>query len=176
MKETAFDIMEQGTLLQVKCISHCSKNLEKAQVADRQAKSAHLTLKDLDVPFNAHVEYCDSFSDGSGIMLWAVYSQNDEIDQLNPVILGADSLGKRGKPAEEVGKEAAENLLKEIKSTAPVDSHLEDNLIPFMALSGGKIKVPEITGHTLTNIYVTEKFLDVKFDVDKENKVISLSQ
>jgi RNA 3'-terminal phosphate cyclase len=45
-------------------------------------------------------------------------------------------------------------------------------LIPFIALLGGKIKVSEITDHTLTNIYVCEQFLDIKFEVDKENKII----
>ena len=71
-----------------------------------------------------------------------------------------------------IGKEAAEGLLKEIESKAPVDKHLADNLIPFLALTGGKIRTSNITDHTLTNIYTCEKFLGRVFEVDKGNNTI----
>lgn len=166
------DLMKQGRLLQIKGTSHASKLLEKAKVAERQAESAKLCLAKYKCPVDISKEYCDTLSAGSGITLWAVFADK-EIDFENPVRLGADALGERGKPAEEVGKEAVDGLKKEIDSGAPVDSHLEDNLIPFLGLFGGKIKVPEVTKHTLTNIYVTEKFLNVKFNVDEEKKIIS---
>jgi len=35
-----------------------------------------------------------------------------------------------------------------------------------------KIKVPEITNHTQTNIWVTEKLLPVKFEFDEKEKII----
>ena len=61
-----------------------------------------------------------------------------------------------------------QKLLKTINFNAPVDVHLADNLIPFLGVVGGSIKVEEVSEHTKTNIYVTEKFLDVKFEI-KDN-------
>ena len=163
---------EQGRLLQIKGISHASKNLWDAKVAERQAQVAEMMLKKLKCPVQIASEYSDTYSPGSVITLWAIFSKGAEIDAKNPIIVGADALGERGKSSETVGKEAADKLMKEIESGAPVDQHLADNLIPFIGLFGGKIKVSRITNHTLTNIYVTEKFLDVKFRVDKDKNLI----
>jgi len=88
------------------------------------------------------------------------------------VVLGGDALGEPHKPAEEVGKEAADNLIKVIQSGGVCDHHLGDNLIPFLGMFQGKIKVSEMTNHTLTNIYTTEQFLGKVFEIDKEKKLI----
>lgn len=157
--------LEQGKLMQIKGVSHASKNLSDAKVAERQAEMARMSLKQLNCPVSIAAEYSDSLSPGSGIALWAKFDSN--------AIIGADALGERGKSSENVGREAAENLTREIKNNAPIDSHLADNLVPFIGLFGGKIRVSEITKHVLTNIYVTEKFLNVKFEVDKENRIIT---
>ncbi len=168
------NLVEQGNLIQIKGISHASKHLEKSKVAERQAEAARLALRRYNCPIHIIPEYTDTLSAGSGITLWAIFSlQEDEISALNPVRLGADALGEKGIPAEDIGRDAANKLIEEIESKAAVDKHLSDNLIPFLGLFGGKIKVSEITKHALTNIYVTEKFLDVKFDVEKELNLIS---
>ena len=170
----SLELTEQGKLIQIKGISHAAKLLEKAEVADRQAKAAKMLLNKFEVPINIDVEYCDTLSAGSGITLWAVFSKDgEETDSLHPIILGADSLGEKGKKSEDVGKEAAEQLIKEIESKAPVDSHTADNLIPFLAVGGGKIKVSKITNHTKTNIWTCEQFLEKKFEVDEEHNTIS---
>ncbi len=168
------NLMEQGNLLQIKGVSRASKLLEKAEVADRQAKAAKMVLSKLDCPIHIRSEYCDTLSPGSEITLWAIFSKGEEIDFGNPIHLGEDAIGERGKRSEEVGQEAAAKLKEQISSKAPVDRHMADNLIPLLGLFGGRIKVAEVTTHTLTNIYTVEKFLDVKFIVDKGNKVISV--
>ncbi len=172
-----YNLLEQHHLIQIKGISHASKNLENAKVAERQAEYSLKTLKQkYNVPIQITSQYQDTLSTGSGITLWAVFSKNKEdIDENNPIRLGADSLGERGKSAEVVGQEAAENLIKEIESKAPVDRHLADQILPFMALIGNsKIKASEITNHCKTNIYTIEQFLGKVFEVDYNNKTISL--
>ncbi len=164
------ELTEQGTLQQIKGISHASKFLEKAQVSERQAKAAKLMLSKYSCPVDIRMEYCDTFSPGSGITVYAIFSE--DLDVLNPVILGSDALGERGKPAEKIGQESANDLIKQIQSKAAVDSHMADNLIPILGLVGGKIKVSEITNHTKTNIYTVEKFLGKIFTVDEKNKII----
>ncbi|MEK6869003.1 MAG: RNA 3'-terminal phosphate cyclase, partial [Nanoarchaeota archaeon] len=87
--------------------------------------------------------------------------------------LGAGALGERGKKAEIVGEEAAKKLSAEIESKAPVDQHLADQLLQFLALAGGKIKASKITAHAKTNIYTIEKFLGKTFSIDESNNIIS---
>ena len=163
---------EQHRLLSIRGTSHASRALEQAQVAERQARAAKMALGSYGVPVSINAEYSNTVSDGSGIALWALFGEG-EMDSRDPVILGGDALGERGKRAEAVGEEAARSLVAEISSGAAVDSHLEDNLIPYLALFGGSMKAPALTEHTRTNIMVTERFLPVSFRVDEEKKMIS---
>ena len=167
------DIIEQGKIMQIKGISHASADLEKAQVAERQASAAKHMLSKLNVPVNIMAQYSDTFSTGSGITLWAVFSKDaDDVDVNNPIRLGADALGEQGKRAEIVGEEAARTLLQEIESDAPVDFRLADNLVPFIAVFGGRFRTSKITDHTKTGIYVVEQFLGKCIDVDENNRII----
>ena len=171
-----YNLIEQYHLIQIKGISHASNGLQNARVAERQAESAQSILKSkYDIPINIIPEYQDTLSTGSGITLWAIFSKNmNDIDENNPIRLGADALGEQGKRAEIVGEEAAKNLIKEVESKAPVDMHLADQILPFMALIGNsKIKVSEITNHCRTNIYTIEQFLGNIFNIDEEKKIIS---
>lgn len=173
-----YNLTEQHNLIQIKGISHASRNLQNANVAERQTDSALSVLKQkYNVPINVASQYQDTLSTGSGITLWAIFSKNKEdIDENNPIRLGSDSLGEQGKRAEIVGEEAAKNLLREIESRAPVDKHLADQILPFMALIGNsKIKVSEITNHCRTNIYTIQQFMGEMFKVDEEKRVISVN-
>lgn len=163
------ELMEQGNLVQIKGISHASTNLEEARVAERQAHAAQALLaKQFDCSIQIRNEYQETLSTGSGITLWAVFAnKNGEVDALNPVKLGADCLGERGVRAEVVGTNAAKRLAVEIQSGAASDSHLVDNLLPFMALTGGRLRTSKVTDHALTNIYTIEKFLAARFSMEE---------
>jgi RNA 3'-terminal phosphate cyclase (GTP) len=164
-KKQKYNLIDQGSLLKIKGVSHASSSLKDAEVAERQAKSAEDKLKQLNVPVEIKTEYHQTLSPGTGIVLYAIFNKEN-------IRIGADSLGERGKKSEKVGKEAADKLINEINYKAPVDEYLADNLIPFLALCKGKIKVAKISNHTLTNIYVVEKFLGKTFKIDKKNKII----
>ena len=140
----------------IKGISIVSEKLRNAKVAERQVEGAKKVLENLNLPMDIKTEYVNSTSVGTGIELWT-----------DKTILGAGTLGEIGKKAEKVGNECAEMLVREINSGATVDKHLADQLIPFMGLAEGNsgCKVSELTNHTKTNIWVTEKFLDRKFEV-----------
>lgn len=170
----AFELTKQGELISIKGTSHASQDLAKAQVAERQANSAKQALLQFNVPIDITTEYSDTHSTGSGITLWAVFSlTKEDINIENPIRLGADALGEKGKPAEKVGMEAAQKLLEEIQNGAPVDKHLADNLIPLIALcKPSTIKVSEITSHARTNMQVVEEFLGKTF-VEKDNTITS---
>lgn len=65
---------------------------------------------------------------------------------------GFTALGRKGRPAEEVGRAAADALLGHHRSGAAVDLHLADQLFPFLALADGtsSFTVPEVSGHLRT--------------------------
>ena len=163
-KLRALALTKCDQLMSVEGISHCVRL--PAHVAQRQADAARETLTkngygEVKVTLETHLSGQNPhLGPGSGITLVAKYA--------NGSILGADSLGERGKPAEKVGEEAALKLLEELKSQASFDRHMGDILIPFMAVADGRseISVSQITMHTLTNIHVAEKILNVKFQVN----------
>jgi RNA 3'-terminal phosphate cyclase (ATP) len=80
---------------------------------------------------------------------------------------GFSSLGERGKPAERVADEAADGLLGFLASKAALDAHLADQLLIYLAMIPGshRLTVAAVTEHLLTNAWVTEQFLPVRFEV-----------
>ncbi len=162
---------EQGNTLGIKGVVNCSMSLQNKNVAERIAQAAENELK-LFAPVRIDTVYSDSVSDGCGIVLWSMHANSDDFDFNNPVLIGADVLGERHTSSEDIGRMCALKLIKEIKTNGAVDSHCTDNIIPFLGIFGGKIKATEITKHTLTNIQITEQFLDVKFKIDKETNII----
>jgi RNA 3'-phosphate cyclase len=163
-KVQAFHLLEKAKVVKIQGISSASLKLKRDNVAERQIEGAAHKLGHL-CPVEIEKEYCDTASNGTVITLWTV-------DKNQNVFMGADALGERGKRAEAVGAEAAGKLLGVIKSDAAVDHHLADNLMPLLALAGGRIKTNKITGHIRSNIYVCEKFLDVHFDIDEKRNEI----
>ena len=177
-------LSERGKLVKISGVSHASGDLRHAEVAERQAKAARLGIVqalqrlEIDCPISIQSEYSNSLSTGSGISLFAHFAEagKDEPSAISPIILGADALGERAKSSEAVGMEAANALVAEIASGACVDRHLADQLIPFMAISGGVICTSELTNHCLTNIFIVEKFIGKRFDVDESRKLVSSLQ
>ena len=174
-KCAAIQLVEQGKVEQVKGVINLSKELEEKNVAERIRKVAVDSLHSLSVPANIRIESVQSLSTGGEIVLWAVCSQKGKVDFDNPVLLGSDALIELGKRSEDVGKEAAQELLREINSGAAADYHLSDQLIMFMGLlPGSEILSSEVSKHALTNMYVVEQFLPVKFRV--EGKKIAVTK
>jgi RNA 3'-terminal phosphate cyclase (ATP) len=162
----AVSLMERGELLGVEGVSHCVRL--PSHVAQRQASAAKEKLNangfiQVNIAAETYPQNQDThLAPGSGITLMAKFSSG--------TILGSDSLGERGKPAETVGVDAAIKLLAELGSGAPLDRHMGDILIPYLAMAEGKstVQVSEITMHTLTNIKVAEIVAGVKFEVEGE--------
>lgn len=133
--------------------SVASEELKKANVAERQIEGTKLDLE------SKNIIYDKTHSIGSSLDLCAVYGN---------CVLGANFLGERSIKAENVGEKAASLLKKQLDSDSCLDEWMADQLLPYMALSGGesKVSVTEVTKHAETNIWVIEKFLPVKFSVD----------
>lgn len=166
------DIVERGDIKIIRGRSHCVKL--PRHVAERQAKAArdYLLSKGVDKPIEIDLEYYEPDKDyhlgpGSGIVLY-LETENS--------ILGSDALGAKGKPAEEVGKEAAEKLYNEMLTGAAIDRHAGDMLVPLMILAKGvsRITVSELTLHTITAIEVIKILVGVEIHVKEHTSRGSL--
>ncbi len=155
----SINIDSRGGLIQIEGVSHCS-NLP-VDIAKRQARSAGAILSDF--PVDIAIEKDEAISTGSSITVWGKFEKT---------ILGGSALGEPGKPAEKVGREAGEKLVSMINSNATVDIYTGDQLIPYIALFGGRYSVPEKTSHLETNAWICEKLLDTKISIEQEKPVI----
>ncbi len=103
-------------------------------------------------------------------MLWAKTGSG--------VLLGGDAIGELRKSSEVVGREAAENLHRELKAEPTVDVHLADMLVPYIALAEGDSTylTRTITDHLNTNIWLAQKILNVNFHVSKVGNLVRIEK
>ena len=146
-------LVERDGLVRIRGVSIAS-NLPE-HVAKRQADA----VKEVFPQAEIEVRNSAAASPGSAVVLWAEFSGG--------AILGASALGERGKPAEKVGKEAAEALGKEIAGGAAVDAHLADQLLVYMALAEGRSEILAhgLSGHARTNVWLIEQFIKRNFEI-----------
>lgn len=93
---------------------------------------------------------------------------------------GFAALGEPGKPAERVGEEAADGanrfLAGEPGLDGPpaVDRHLADQLLPILALAGGRYRTPAVTDHLeSTADLLAELGYDLGLTLDRHGAVVS---
>jgi RNA 3'-terminal phosphate cyclase (ATP) len=170
-KLSALSIEKFGEIEKIEGISVCTF-LEKQRVAERQAEAAAKVLinRGYDTDIRVVNDWSNPLQKGSSIVVWAKTSKG--------ALVGGDAIGEQGKPSEAVGREAAENLLKEIEAHATVDVHLADMLVPYVALADGNSTylTREITDHLDTNMWLTEKFLGVKFQINKVGDIYRIEK
>jgi len=167
----SLSIEEFSEIEEIEGVSICTF-LEKQRVAERQAEAASTVLKNHGYAAKIGVinDRSNPLQKGSSIVLWAKTGKG--------ALLGGDAIGELRKSSEAVGREAAENLLKESEAKATVDVHLADMLVPYAALANGTSTylTREITDHLDTNIWLTEKILDVKFQVTKAGNLYRIEK
>ncbi|UCE57999.1 MAG: RNA 3'-terminal phosphate cyclase [Candidatus Bathyarchaeota archaeon] len=153
---------ECGTIEELSGVSVCTF-LANRKVAERQAEAANRYLNSQG--YRARIQIVNDRSNpiqkGSSLVLWAKTSTN--------VLFGGDAIGELRKSSESVGREAAENLLREVQAQVTVDIHLADMLVPYIALAKGNSAylARDITNHIDTNIWLAQKILGAKFQVAK---------
>jgi RNA 3'-terminal phosphate cyclase (ATP) len=161
-KLTPIRLKKFGTVEKLRGVSVCTF-LEDRKVAERQAKAANRYLNDHG--YEAQIQVVNDRSNplqkGSSLVLW--------VETSTGVLLGGDAIGELRKLSEVVGREAAENLFREVETHATVDVHLADMLVPYIALADGNsvYLTRDITEHLDTNMWLAQKILGVKFQVTK---------
>lgn len=101
-------------------------------------------------------------SDGPGNALWIERSHEKTVSLFA-------AFGQRGKRAEQVAREAARAARRHEKAgRAALEPCLADQVVLYMALRrAGRFTTTEITAHLETNMAVIERFLPVRFSVEK---------
>jgi RNA 3'-terminal phosphate cyclase (ATP) len=152
------DLTSRGALLSVHGRS-CVSNLPLS-IADRQKMFVmqNLLMSDVDM----QVMEVPSYGHGTVVFLKAGYEN---------ALAGFSALGERGKPAEDVGKEAAEQFIAFHNSTACLDPHLADQIALYLSLAeeDSSFTASRITQHLITNLRVIEKFLNIRYEIKGES-------
>ncbi|MDQ1278978.1 MAG: 3-terminal phosphate cyclase [Thermoproteota archaeon] len=160
-------LKESGKVTRIRGLAYSSRL--PYHIVDRMAKSATKTLQDAGYPLvtierenlQPGSNRC-AIDPGCGIILFAEFASG--------AMIGSDNLGRTNKPAERVGYEAANGLIEQLKTGCPVDEHLGDQLIVYMALADGvsEINVSKLTLHTTTCVHVAEQIAKAKFQISGE--------
>ena len=170
-KLSAIAIEDFGEIETIKGVSVCTF-LEKQRVAERQAEAATKILRNRGYDPEVRVvnDRSNHLQKGSSIVLWAKTCKG--------ALVGGDAIGEPRKPSEAVGRDAAENLLKETEAHASVDVHLADMLVPYVALANGAstYTTRKITDHIDTNIWLVEKILGTKIQVTKVGNIYKIEK
>jgi RNA 3'-terminal phosphate cyclase (ATP) len=160
-----------GKLKSVKGVSVCTF-LSNRQVAERQAETArtYLSKKGYAADIQVVNDQSNPFQKGSSITLWAETNTGAAV--------GADAIGELKKTSEAVGREAAKKLHAEISAKPTVDVHLADMLVPYMALAEGisNLFAREVSEHLETNVWLAEKMLNVRFNIQKVNNLFRIEK
>ena len=123
-----------------------------ASIAERELAviKAKMGLSDEDL----HLEISDNAISRGTAVLIEIESEN-----LTEVFT---RIGERGVRAEVIAEEAANEALLYLKRGVPVGEHLADQLlIPIALAGGGSFATGPLSLHTVTNIEIVKKFLDV---------------
>jgi RNA 3'-terminal phosphate cyclase (ATP) len=127
-------------------IVSCSAGLP-VHVAERQAAAARALIEsELNLSCTATLDPREGgASTGSSVTVWSGAK-------------GAVALGKRGLPAEKVGRAAARALVREVRSPGTVDVHLADQLLVYLACYGGEYSTHTLSMHAKTACWLLSAF------------------
>ena len=153
-------LLERPQQTPVRVESRCAQL--PRHVAERQASLAESTLKSRGVTsLETVVTEEAAESPGSSLVVSSVGEG---------YALGGDSIGSKGKRAEEVGSEGAEAFLQEFVTGSCLDSSIADMLAPLLALAPGKstVRISRVTTHLTTSLHVAELFQSFSYSFRQE--------
>jgi RNA 3'-terminal phosphate cyclase (ATP) len=153
-------LTQRGALQRV-TVYALSSNLP-AHIAQREGLQARQRVQAA-LGITPEVKLCDLPAIGQGTMVLLVA----EFEQTR---VGFSAMGKRGKRAEQVSDEAVDQFLAFYQTHAAVDGHLADQLLLYFAIASGtsQLLTHHLSEHVLTQIWLIEQFLPVRFHVEGE--------
>ena len=159
------NLISGGAVPDVSLVSRSGKLPE--HVAERQLSAARAVIEKSGIRVaSSELSEVESDSPGSSILAYHLAAAR---------FLGSDGLGAKGKPAEEVGRGAAERFVTAVKSGAAIDANLADMLLPILSLAPGpsSVAVPSVTSHLQSGLELAGQFTGCKWTVEeREGNVV----
>jgi RNA 3'-terminal phosphate cyclase len=151
------NLEERGEKKRIDTESVASSQLKRKNTARRQLYGFNEVIRNKQGTNNIH--YRNTASPGYSFHAHAHYAYTK---------LGSCDIGTKEKSPEHVGRNAAHFLLKEINSSSTLDKYMADQILPFLALCGGKFRTSETTSHFQTNKKIIEQFTKAKIITKKD--------
>ncbi len=150
----------QGEVVRIEGIA-LSSHLRERKVSERMVEKCNQVLKSSGYSPQIEVVY-DTQALQRGAAL-AIHAETD-----TGCIIGADRAGEPRRTSEDIAKYAAGNLVEDLATGTTVDRYLADQLIFYAALADGvsEYRIPRLTEHVETNLWLVETILGVKAEVD----------
>jgi RNA 3'-terminal phosphate cyclase (ATP) len=158
----ALELLEQGRVDKIEGIA-LSSHLEERKVSDRMAAECRRVLRTAGHSASIRCIYdVTAPQSGAALALFA-YTHSS-------CIIGADGAGAPRRRSEEIGRRVARCLIEDLAIGATVDRFLADQLIFWAALARGtsRYRIPLVTEHVETNLWLVETILGAKTKVGKD--------
>jgi RNA 3'-terminal phosphate cyclase (ATP) len=154
------NLTEQGEIFSIEGIA-LSSHLKERRVSQRMAGECQRVLNSYG--YKAEIEKIEdesSLQEGAALAIFAETSSGNR--------MGSDRAGRPGRSSESIGRYVAERFIEDIKTGAPVDRYIADQLIIYAGLAEGftRYSVPRITEHVETNLWLIEEFLGARTKID----------
>jgi RNA 3'-phosphate cyclase len=161
------DLVEKHATKKVTLVSRCG-HLPR-HVAERQLESAAagLVREGFGVASTKLTEE-ESDSPGSSLLAYNVSPSK---------YIGADGIGAKGKPAEEVGRETASRFIAAARSGGCLDPNLADMVIPLLSLAPGlsRVAVPAVTPHLASGLELASQFTGCRWSAEEGEGGVTVS-
>ncbi len=154
-------LVSQGDVTKIEGIA-LSSHLKERGVSERMVEKCSEVLGSNG--YRAHIEIVhDTLALQRGAVL-ALYAKTS-----SGCVIGADRAGEPRRTSEDIGRYVARNLIEDLATGATVDRYLADQLIFYAALADGvsEYRIPRLTEHVETNLWLVESILGAKARVNK---------
>jgi len=151
----------QGDVAQIEGIA-LSSHLKEKRVSERMMQKCSEVLKSNGYSAQLKIAH-DILALQRGAVL-AIYAKTS-----SGCIIGADRAGEPRRTSEDIGRYVARSLIEDLTTGATVDRYLADQLIFYAALADGvsEYRIPRLTEHVETNLWLAESILGAKTEVNK---------
>jgi len=151
----------QGEVTRIEGIA-LSSHLKERRVSERMVEKCNEVLKSNG--YSAQIEIVNdslALQRGAALAICAKTSSG--------CIIGADRAGEPRRTSEDIGRYVARSLVEDLVTGATVDRYLADQPIFYAALADGvsEYRIPRLTEHVETNLWLVESVLGAKTEVSK---------
>ncbi len=152
---------DQGDVVRIEGIA-LSSHLKQKRVSERMMQKCSELLKSNGYSARLKIVHDTlALQRGAALTIYAKTSSG--------CIIGADRAGEPRRTSEDIGRYVAGNLIEDLATGATVDRYLADQLILYAALADGvsEYRIPRLTEHVETNLWLVESILGAKIQVNK---------